>query len=140
MEVHKVPIAYTEGLKEIYFTLLPSYSKGRVTSGDYDAIGKIRLSCDTTSRDSFDRNLIHELAHHVDEMEGISDRESIIEEKRTSARHIPDAYARKDVSEYVAVGFEIYYFGTRTQRGELRRQNPKLYNVIRYIHRKYSAK
>lgn len=133
MEELNVPFAYTVGLKEIYFTMLQGLD------GDYKN-GLIRLSIGMGSRYTLDRTFVHELAHHVDEAEDISGRESIITEKKTSAKELVDTYARKNVCEYVAVGFEVFYCGSKKERSRLRKKNPKLYNVIRYIHRKYSAR
>src|SRR3954468_6303858 len=59
MEELGVPIAYTEGLDDIYLTLLVN------TSGDYRN-NKIRLTCCQESRDGPSRILVHELAHHLD--------------------------------------------------------------------------
>jgi len=128
-----VPFSYADELDEIYFTLLPG------KHGDYMSCS-IRLS---TSRDSLfalDRTLIHELGHHIDNIEELSERRTILKEKRTQAKFMSDTYARTDVGEYVAVGFEVYYMGTREQRSRMRALNPKLYRAIGDIHRKYSKR
>jgi hypothetical protein len=134
MEEARIPFSYTEGVEQIYFTLL----RGR-THGDYSD-GTIRLSCGHESRDTYASTLVHELAHHLDEEEDISGRDSIIIEKRSQARHLSDNYAQKNIGEYVAVGFEVYYFGSRDEKIRMRRKNPRLWNVIKYIHRKYRSK
>lgn len=131
MEEASVPFSYTNGVKKIYFTLLRSN-----THGDYSD-GNIRLSCGRNSRDMYASTFVHELAHHLDEEEDISGRDSIITEKKRKARYLTDSYARKNVGEYIAVGFEVYYFGSRDERARMRKNNPKLWNVIRHIHRKY---
>lgn len=131
MEERNVPISYTEDLAEIYFTHLKDK-----TYGDY-ADNKIRLSCCVSTTNELDRTLVHELGHHIDEREDISGRTSIIKEKRTCSKFIDDRYADKNIGEYVAVGFEIYYFGTKEVKAKFKKKNPKLFNVIRYLHRKY---
>ncbi len=83
---------------------------------------------------------MHELAHHVDEEEGISDRPGLLEEKKKKARYLPDSYAKKNLLEYVAVGFEVYYCGTREEKRKMKRCNRKLYSIIQYIHRKYKSR
>lgn len=129
-----VPLSFTDGLKEIYFTILKSDDKTYL-QGDYKD-GVIRISTDEANRPDIPSTLVHELAHFVDEEFDISLKKKIIEEKPKKARYMPDSYARKNVEEYVACGFEVYFFGTREQRGAFRRNNPKLCNVIRYLHRR----
>lgn len=133
MEELNVPFGYTEDVKEIYFTVLSGMH------GDYSD-GNLRLHCGHESKKIHDRTLIHELAHHVDEVEGISDREGILKEKMKKARYLPDTYARKNLLEYIAVGFEVYYCGTRDEKRKMKRCNPILFNTIRYLHRKYKAR
>lgn len=133
MEELDVPFGYTDELDEIYFTLLPH------KHGDYSPC-IIRLSTSHDSLRSIDRTLVHELGHHMDAIEDLSERPSLIEEKRSSARFMSDSYARHDVGEYVAVGFEVYYLGTDEQRRKMREHNPRLYRTIREIHKKYSRR
>jgi hypothetical protein len=132
MEELNVPFSYTDKVKEIYFTLMPDH-------GDHTD-GKIRVSYTNESRKILARILIHELAHNVDEQEGLCDRPDIIDEKRKKARYLPDTYARKNVVEYIAIGFETYYCGTPEQKRKMKRCNPKLFGAIRYLHRKYKAR
>lgn len=134
IEEADVPISFTDGLKEIYFTILGEYDEGRHLAGDYKD-GVIRISTHAISRSDIPQTFVHELAHHVDIEYDISLKKKIIEEKPKAARFMPDRYARKDISEYVACGFEVFYFGTREQRGTFRKSNPRLYNVISYLHR-----
>lgn len=131
-----VPISFTDGLKEIYFTLLRGDEDYKQVYGDYKD-GVIRLSVDPESREELVETFVHELGHHMDERYDISARKKIVEEKKKASRLMPDSYARKDVDEYVACGFEVYYFGSRRQRGDFRRNNPKLYNAIRYLERNH---
>lgn len=131
-----VPISFTDGLKEIYFTILKSDEKTTL-QGDYKN-GVIRISTAMANRDEMAETFVHELGHYVDEVYDISLKKKIIEEKPKKARLMPDDYARKNIEEYVACGFELYYFGTREQRGAFRRNNPKLCNVIRYLDRRNS--
>lgn len=131
MEEANVPFSYTEGIERIYFTLLRCS-----IHGDYKN-GKIRLSCGHASRDMHACILVHELAHHIDEEEYISGCDAIISEKKKKSHLMTDIYARKDTSEYVAVGFEVYYFGSNDERTRMRKNNPKLWNAIKRIHNKH---
>lgn len=132
-----VPFAFTKGLREIYFTVLRSLD-GETICGDY-IDGRIRLSCGRHSI-PLHHILIHELGHHVDEIEGISDRPKVIGEKRYRAHMLGKDQATEDVGEYIAIGFEVFYFGGRGARAHLSRTNPHLYNVLRYMHRKYQQR
>lgn len=134
MEESNVPFSYTEELKEIYFTLLPGK-----THGDY-INGRIRLSCGHASSDIQPVTLVHELAHHIDELEDISGRESVAIEKKNKANMLQDKYAQKNISEYVAIGFEVYYFGDKKARAEMKKNNPKLWNTIKNLHSKYRSR
>jgi hypothetical protein len=133
MEELDVPFAYTRELAEIYFTVLPG---GKL--GDY-LDGQIRLSCGVDGIGVMDRTLVHELAHHVDELEELSERSSIVSEKRARAKFMSDVYSRTDVGEYVAVGFEVFYLGTPEQRSKMRTCNGRLYDAISRVHRKYRS-
>jgi hypothetical protein len=132
MEELNVPFAYAGKVKEIYFTLMPDH-------GDHKD-GLIRISYTNQSREILARILIHELAHNVDDEEGLSEREDIILEKKKKARYLPDRYARKNVDEYIAIGFETYYCGTPEQKRKMKRCNPRLFGAIRYLHRKYKTR
>lgn len=131
MEMLNVPFAYTDQVKEIYFTLMHDH-------GD-QLHDKIRISFKKDFHDQLDRTLVHELAHNVDDHEGISDDPDIVKEKRMCARYLPDVYARKAVIEYVAVGFEVFYCGTEHQKVKMKRLNPILYKWINRVHKKYKA-
>lgn len=133
-----VPFSYTDKLKEIYFTILPS-SETHVFHGDHKD-GKIRVSVASEARELLVRTLVHELAHDIDDHEGISDSDEIIREKRKCARLLPDPHARKSVGEYVAIGFETYYCGTRAERSTLRLCCPRLHAAVRRVHRKYRSR
>ncbi len=143
LEERGIPIAYSYGVHEIYFTVLPGDDEDKyaVKYGDYDRVEKrITLSCGVQARPDLHSSLVHELIHHVDMNEDFSSREKIVEEKALKARGLDDGYASVNVDEYVAVGFEMHYFGTREQRRKIRKEHPRLYNLIRYIHRKYSKR
>ena len=133
LEAAGVPLSFADGLKEIYFTYL------RANRAQY-LDGVVEICSTETNLDKVCSSFVHELGHHIDELNGVSDRKKIIEEKRKYSHLMPDSYARKNVDEYVACGFEVYYFGTRKERGDFRRSNPKLYNAIRYLDRKYSSR
>lgn len=132
MEEIGVPISYTRDLKNIYFT----YLKGG-DHGDY-CNHRIRISCDKRTREIMDKVFIHEIAHHVDDMEDITSDDMLMREKKLKGKHMADSYARKNVGEYFAVGFEVYYFGTVKEKKTMRTKNPYLYKKIQSLHRKFS--
>lgn len=134
MEEHEVPLAYSDEIEEIYFTYLSSKFYADHLNG------KIRLSCTYAAIEELEKNFVHELAHNMDDREFISIRDSIIKEKKLKVKYINDKYAKKNVGEYVAVGFEIFYFGTKKEKRSLKRHNSKLYNVILDLHKKYRSK
>lgn len=125
-----VPFKYTDGLDLIYFTFL------RGLHGDY-VDDRIRICANDETKKVMAKVFVHELGHHVDEQEDISGDEAIIAEKRERAKYIDDSYAKKNVVEYVAVGFETFYCGTNEEKRRLRKKNPRLYAAIRRCHRKY---
>ncbi len=129
-----VPFAFSEGLQGIYFTYL------QTNRGEYEE-GHVRLSCDA-SGDVLDTTFVHELGHHLDALESISKRPKVVQEhESTKTLNAPaGGSSRKDIEEYVAIGFELFYFGKRGTRTLLRTENPKLYNVISNLHRKYLKK
>lgn len=131
-----VPIAFTDNLKEIYFTILRDVDVDTFLQGDYKH-GIIRINTSIENRPDIHRTFVHELGHHVDAEHDICHRPKVIVEKPQRSRHMADPYARKSLGEYIACGFETYYFGSRPHRGNFRRLNPKLYNVIHYLHQKF---
>lgn len=126
-----IPIAFTLGLKEIYFTRLHG------THGDYRG-GILRLSIDKRSWEIVPIVLTHELAHHLDEILGITKDKKLIREKMTKAQHMPDGYAQKNTGEYLACGFEVYFCGEKKEKDKMKRKNPHLFRVIRSLHDKFS--
>lgn len=130
MEELGVPLAYTREIEEIYFTLLPR------RAGDFSR-NKIRISCDRLERENVDRVLVHELGHHVDDLEAIAARDEIVRERRRRGGRMGDPYARKDVDEYVAVGFESYYGAARRR---FKKENPVLHRAIAAAHEKYRVR
>jgi hypothetical protein len=131
MEELNVPIGFTKELSEINFTVLDAATDANYWNG------KIQIAMGNNRRNK-DRAFIHELGHHVEDLEDIAGIEEIVLEKKTSAHFLPDKYARKNVSEYIAVGFEFFYCGTSDQKRKMRKRNPRLYRVISQIHKKYS--
>ena len=133
MEELGVPLGYTKGLKEIRFTI-------HRDSGTY-MDGVIKLDSLRTwgpgCVDSVCQTFVHELGHHVDETEAISCDHELVKEKVKKSCKMPDSYAQKSASEYVAVGFEVFYFGDRKERSMMKKSNPKLYSIISRLHRKY---
>ena len=134
MEELGVPIAYTEDLVEIYFTKLPGGDHG-----DYSS-GRIRLAADKKTRDILDKVFVHELAHHLDDQEDVTSDDILCKEKKLKAKHMPDAYAKKNVGEYLAVGFEVYYLGSKKEKTKMRKMNPRLFKTIASLHRRFNRK
>jgi len=133
MEELEIPVAYSNGLEELYFTKL----KG--DHGEYQA-GKIRIACDAKTEGIMDKVFIHELAHHVDDQEDVTSNDRLIYEKKYCAKYMIDVYARRNIYEYFAVGFEVYYLGAPAERKKMRRYNPHLYRTITKLHRQFSRK
>lgn len=126
-----IPISYTTGLKLIKLTIL------KQGVGFYRN-GEIFLSCSSSEELHLPEVFIHEIGHHVDHLEAISDDPQIVVEKRKRARFMSDKYARKNVNEYVAEGFTTYYFGTGDEISKMKEMNTKLYNRIKQAHNKYT--
>ena len=124
-----LPIAFTRELEEINFTWI------KKQGGDY-LDGKIRVT-PITDQALMAKIFVHELGHHVDEQEALFERDSLIEEKKDRGHLMDDKYAQKNMFEYIACGFEVFYCGTPLERKRMKKNNPKLWNVISWIHRKY---
>lgn len=131
MKELNIPISFTLGLKEIYFTRLHG------THGDYSS-GILRLSTDKRSWEIAPLVLTHELAHHLDEILGITKDKRLIREKMTKSQHMPDGYAQKNTCEYLACGFEVYFCGEKKEKDKMKRKNPHLFRTIKTIHQKFS--
>lgn len=131
MELHGVPLGYTRGLRRVRLTVLRdlgTYLNNVINLNVTPYVGPPSSVCQT---------FVHELGHHVDELEAISDDPRVIREKRHGWKHLPDPYSRKNVVEYVGVGFETFYFGTDEQKRSMRKRNKVLYSRISQAHRKY---
>lgn len=133
MERIGVPPAFTENLEVIEITIL----KGLL--GDY-LNGRLRLSSTAEARKNLGKVFVHELGHHIDDEEEISEDEKIKQEKKKAAKFMSDAYAKKSVGEYVAVGFEVYYYGTKEEKAKMKKKNPVLYRKIASIHEQFKSK
>jgi hypothetical protein len=138
LEEKSVPIGYTRDLESIYFTLLPPVS-GALIMGDYFG-NNIRLSYHVMNRNSIARTFIHELGHHVDDMEAISEEFHISHERKNKKKFMKNEAAKDSDSEYVAVGFEIFYFGSDKEKKLLKRHNRKLFDAISDVHEKYKRR
>jgi len=134
MEERGVPLSYTSELTEIKFTQLRNGDHG-----DY-LNGVIRLSSDKTTQSLMDKIFVHELAHHVDCTNNITDDDSILREKKKKSKYMKDKYARKDVFEYFAVGFEVFYCGTDEEKRFMKKKNPILFSVISKLHKEHCKK
>lgn len=131
MEELEIPISYTKNLNELYFTKLPR------DAGDY-LDGRIRLSVRKSDWVNVHRTFIHELGHLLDDHEALTDDDDLKKEKKKKAKHLPDSYAKKDIYEYLAVGFEIFYCGTKKEKKNMKKKNPILFKKIKNLHKKYS--
>lgn len=132
LEEKGVPLSYANDLNEIYFTRLNN-------AGDYDySLSRIRISVDQRSWIIVEKVFVHELAHHIDRLNQSTDSDELIKEKKTCSHYMPDGYARKDVYEYFACGFEVYYFGSVKEKKRMKEMNPKLYSMIERLHKKYA--
>lgn len=123
-----IPSSFAFALEEVYFTRLRNRDHG-----DY-LKGRIRLSSNAVTQSIMGQVIVHELAHHVDELFCLSSDEKLVKEKKLRWKYLPDPYAKKDVSEYLAVGFETYYCGSLRQRVEMKQKNPVLYEIISSTH------
>lgn len=132
LEEANVPIAYTRGLKKIYFTIF----SGRHV-GDY-VNGVVRIDARSENDFMLSEVMIHELAHHIDDEELISEIPAVRAEKKKASKYLEDKYAKKSISEYVAVCFEVFYFGSPPEIESLRKRNPAVYSAILRVHKKYS--
>ena len=131
MELSGVPIGYAHGLKRISITPIDSCDDGLYHND------RIKVSCrDDVSRDLC-QVLAHELAHHLHDHKAIEVSSSLRREFRRRARFLPDSYARESVYEYVAVGFEVYYFANEKTRSRMRTKNPVLYSLIKKTHKQH---
>jgi hypothetical protein len=129
-ELH-VPVGYTRGIKEIYFTSLRGCA-GNILDG------RIQM---TYGRDNWERMpyvLCHELGHHIDDQIHLSSDVEVLAEYEKKAKYL-DAYAKKSPSEYVGVGFETYYSADPLLVAGMRRHNRILFEKIAAIHTRYSA-
>lgn len=125
------PIEYSYGLQEIYFT----YLKDNL-DGDYCPSGKIRVSCVRSQRDSAHETLIHEIAHHVDQEECMTDDNSLITEWRENSDGFIHVDIHKEPSEYVAIGFEKFYVSNHSSGNITKESHPVLWGRINEIHLK----
>lgn len=128
MESLGVPAAYTRDIDLVLFTML----KG--DCGDY-LNGRVRISSNAETREIIAKVFVHEIAHHVDDMYDVTEDEKITKEKKMKAKYIDDPYAKKNVGEYFAVGFEVFYCGTKKEKAKMRKKNPVLYRKIAFLHK-----
>lgn len=134
-----LPLDVLSGVKQIKLTILPGVGRHTIISGLYNN-GRISLSYDVNSRDSFCVNFVHEVGHHVDfELYDIAKWPDVAEEYRDVHGHVAgEKVFGSSPREYVAVGFELFYSGDKSQLDAFRRLNPKLYQAIRGLHEKHS--
>jgi hypothetical protein len=53
---------------------------------------------------------------------------------------MPDGYAKKDVGEYLACGFEVFYCGAKKVKDKMKKMNPHLYRTIKVLDREFSLR
>ena len=128
MEELEFPHQYTKGLKEIYFTFLKSNLEG-----DYDNDGAIRIACNKKFK-LIHETFIHEVGHHVDALEDVSNDPDLIAEWRLKSGSFFHADMRRDPSEYFAIGFERYHTGGNITS----KSHPYLWFKVNEIHNKKS--
>lgn len=104
--------------------------------GDY-CDGRIRLSCSSFYWEEIVRTLIHEIGHHVDDMEDISSEENLQEEFDQVGKTMFYQVGRKNVGEYLAVGFEIFYSGNKAEKRLLKDKHPALWKAVGKVHRRF---
>lgn len=135
-----LPFAYSDQVREIYFTILP-IRKNLAIHGRYIyTSNSIIVSCNSRNSEPMINTIVHEIGHHIDSVECISEYEGIRSEYSTGAQHLPDPGALKNVDEYVAFGFETFYLGTSVDRRKMRHLNPILWRMLSLIHRVYRSK
>ena len=132
MEELDVPIAYTDGIKEIYLT----YLKGKLEGDLKRKERKIRIGCNNAFLNTLHETLIHELGHHVDDREDISDRNDFVREWKKLSGSFAQYDMQSQPDEYFAHAFTEYYVN---RRGMAQRY-PLMYRYSKQIHDKYSKK
>jgi hypothetical protein len=123
------PLKYTDGLDRITFTTMTGPSRG------YYEDDCIMIDVSRVSSDWVTSTFIHEVGHHVDEHEIASDGMEL--ERKRRHQYLNDPYSKQDDSEYLAVGFEKFYSGDRSDRSRMRKYNPKLFRSIKRLHDQY---
>lgn len=125
-----VPLKYSEGLEQINFSILTGDARGW-WRGD-----EIWVDASRMYKEEAVTTLTHELGHHMDDREGLSDE--LHDERKKKGKSLGNKEARKDTEEYVAIGFEKFYSPDPRDRRHLRKRNPQLYNTIMKMHKKYA--
>lgn len=132
LDERSVPKSYTAKLDEIYLTYLKNDTLGLYS----DCC--ITLSCCKVAIGSMERTLIHEIGHHIDYMNDISSSNELYEEWELCHPYVyvddEPFNSDKYITEYVALGFEKYYFGDIK---DMVRTTPVLFKEINKIHNKY---
>lgn len=132
MEYAGVPHSYMRGVHTLSITRLNRGDLGQYSDGH------IQLSLFKSSPIPLGQVLVHELAHHLDDQEAVTASDDLIKEARlhgvSMARTTNTSAKKIDAEEYLAYGFEIFYFGDR----KLLKKHPVLLKKISALHRKYS--
>lgn len=125
------PLQFTEGIRIINFT----YIRRKNYLGQYgdDEVEVDIKKC--RSLDDIVSSFVHEVGHHVDSEEDMSD--GLAPERRKHAKKVMDPYAGKDDSEYFARGFEWFYTGGPNCRRAIRRGCKQLYRRILRLHKTF---
>jgi hypothetical protein len=125
---HGVPARFIEGVREITFTSLPKRSAGDFLSG------MMRFSYGREHWSYLPNVFVHEMAHNLDDVHGFSKNKKLVREFKSRAKFLSDGYAKKNIGEYIAVGFETFYFGTGEEVKTLVEKNPVLWKLCREAH------
>lgn len=132
MNILSVPIALIRGLRLIEF-------KRTLNNHGYYRIEDrtIRISNDITTLSILPDIFVHEVAHHVDYMKGVTKIFNFTEERKEAGKYLYEKYSAKSNIEYLARGFELYYCGNVAEKYFLRMKNPLLFEAISSINEEY---
>jgi len=144
-----VPELMSTGLSRIYFSQICSYF-GEDVYGFWRGAPRSDISVQIDEHGDVPRNrsrvssnvvrpihtLVHELGHHIDYRDGLTSRHIVEEKVRVSHRF--HRHATKNVAEYIAFGFENFYFENIMSKSKMRTLMPRLFKLISQTHDRLS--
>lgn len=147
----EVPELMSTGLSRIYLSQICKFKKENVY-GFFRNVPKCTISMRIDAHGGIlhsHRNaitnavhpaytLVHELGHYVDHRDGLVGRDVIREKSRVA--HLLCKYASTNTAEYIAVGFENFYFENFMSRERMRRRMPCLYGLLSRTHDRLSLR